>query len=180
MVEVARRRGVGPREASGVRRTANPPPPGCRGGRSRARVVAETAPDQRTGACAWAGVLGDRTERALLAVAADQDRRSRPLHRLGLADRSPEPVMAPVEVERALLGPQPPDDGARLCQGRDGLARRDQRHPVGLELPHGGVVARHPAAADADAEVQPPVGDQVGGRGHLGEHGRRADAVLRW
>jgi 3-hydroxyisobutyrate dehydrogenase-like beta-hydroxyacid dehydrogenase len=104
-----------------------------------------------------------RTQRALLAAAADGDRRMRPLHRFRLAPGVGEPDVLPGERGRGLA--QQPDDGLdALVEPVEPLPQRRQVDPVGVAL--------HLVPPGAQTEFQPPAGDDVHGRGHVGQHRR--------
>ena len=81
--------------------------------------------------------------------------------RLRLAVERGDPVVVARRGAR-LGGPEPPEHLQRLGQPLDAQAWPVERDPGRL------VVSRHPPGADA--EVEAPSGEQVEGRGLLGEH----------
>jgi hypothetical protein len=119
-------------------------------------------------------MLGDHAQRRG-GAAADHERRIRPLHRFGVAERPGQLDVGAVEVERLVLGPQAPDDRARLGEASHRVREVVEGQPVRRVLAPGGrgIGPR----ADADAEVKPSVGHDVDGRGDLGEHRRWSEAV---
>ena len=99
----------------------------------------------------------------------------RALDGFGVAERSGELDVGAVEVERLVLGPQPPDDRARLGEAPHGVGGVVEGQAVRLVLAPGQRVAG--SRAGADAEVEPSAGDDVDGRGDLGQHRGRPEAV---
>ena len=85
----------------------------------------------------------------------------RPLRRRRLDDDVLEPPVAALMGEARARGPGPQDHLERLLEARLGLLRRNAET---LELAV--------AVALADAEVEPAAGDEVEGRGLLGEQDR--------
>jgi hypothetical protein len=73
-------------------------------------------------------VLGDHSQQGGRA-AADNDRRVGSLDGLGVAERSGEVDVAAIEVERLGLGPQPPDDRARLGEAPTEWAKSSYGRP---------------------------------------------------
>ncbi len=108
---------------------------------------------------------------------ADDDRRVRALDGLGVAERTGEVEVGAVEVERLGLGPQPADDRAGLGEALHGVVEVVEGQAVRVVLAPGQRVAG--ARARADAEVEPAAGDDVDGRGDLGQHRGRPEAVAR-
>jgi 3-hydroxyisobutyrate dehydrogenase-like beta-hydroxyacid dehydrogenase len=104
-----------------------------------------------------------RTQRALLPAPADGDRRVRPLHRLRFAPCVGELDVLPGERGGGLA--QQADDGLdALVEAVEPLAQRRQVDPV--------CVALHLVPRRAQAQFQPAAGDDVHGRGHVGQHRR--------
>nr|WP_236706156.1 hypothetical protein [Frankia sp. ACN1ag] len=68
-------------------------------------------------------------------TAADEDRRVGPLDRLRIAERIGETVVGAVEVEGFGLGPQPPDNRARLGEAAHGVSGVMEGQAVRLVLP---------------------------------------------
>ena len=89
---------------------------------------------------------GDGAQRALLAAAADADRRVRPLHRLRLAAGGRQLVVLAVEVG-GLVGEQPDDHLERLVEAVEALLERRQLDAVGVAL------LLVPAGAEAELEA---------------------------
>ena len=96
------------------------------------------------------------------AAPADGDRRVGPLHRLGLAAGLGEPDVLSVQRGR-LLGEQGDDRLHALIEAVEALLQRRQLDAVG--------VAFQLVPAGAQAQFQPAAGDDVGGRGHVRQHG---------
>ena len=101
----------------------------------------------------------------------------RSLDGLGVAERSGQSDVAAVEVERFGFGPQAPDDRARFGEAFDRLGEGEVGKAVGRVFAPGLGWAR--PGADADPELEPAAGDDVDGRGDLGQQRGRADAVAR-
>jgi hypothetical protein len=120
------------------------------------------------------GMLGHHAQRRRRAP-ADHDRRVRTLDRLGVAERARELDVGAVEVERLGLGPQPPDHRARLGEALHGVGEVVEGQAVRLVLAPGDRMAGPRACADA--EVEAAAGDDVDGRGDLGQHRGRPEAV---
>ena len=97
------------------------------------------------------------------------------LHRLGIPERTSEPDVGAGEVERLGLGPQPSDHRERLGEALHGVREIVERQPVRFVLPPGQGLAG--SGAGADAEVEPPSGNDVHRRGDLGQHRGRPEAV---
>ena len=122
-----------------------------------------------------AGIRGDRVpllgparggaQRPLPAPAADRDRRMGPLHRLGLATGVGQVQVLAVERGRG-VAEQPDDDLDALVEAVHALLQRRQRDAVRVAL------LLVPARAEPDLE--PALGDDVDGRGHVGQHRRMA------
>ncbi len=94
----------------------------------------------------------------------------------GIGERSGEVVTGAVEVERLGLGPQPPDDRARLGEARRRRGRRRGRAGRAPRTPGGpaGWLGREPTPMPKSS--RPPRHD-VDGRGDLGQHGGWSEAV---
>ena len=104
------------------------------------------------------GVLRGRAQRALLAAAADADRRVRLLHPLRLAPGVGEPVVLALE-RRGLLRQQPDEDFAGFLEPVAALLDRTELHAVRARFLF--------VPAGADADLQPSAGDDVERRGHV-------------
>ena len=101
-------------------------------------------------------------QRALLAAAADADRRVRLLRALRLVAGVLELVVLAVEG-RGLLGEQAGQHLAGLLEAVEALLDAAELDAVGAGLLL--------VPAGADAELEPAVGDDVERRGHVGQHG---------
>src|SRR5690348_4380537 len=109
------------------------------------------------------GPAGHRAQGALLAAAADGDRRVGPLDRLRLASRVGERDVSPAERRDRLA--QQADDGLdTLVEPVEPLTQRRQFDAVGVAL--------HLVPPGAQADLQPSPGDDVHGRGHVRQHRR--------
>ena len=104
----------------------------------------------------------DRTEGAPLAAATDADRRVRLLERLGVAAGVLELDVLPLE-RRGLVRQQPDDRLAPFVERVEPLSQR------GMEVDAVGARLLL-VPARADAELEPPTGDDVERRGHVGQH----------
>ena len=76
-------------------------------------AAADDVVDVSAGDVPHVGVLGNHAQRRR-GASADHDRRVGLLDRFGVAECPGQLDVGAVEVERLGLGPQPPDDGARL------------------------------------------------------------------
>src|SRR4029450_12011399 len=113
--------------------------------RAVARQRLELARDlgRLAGQVALVAVLGDQPQRALLAVAADQDRGAAGPQRERYVQRLAGPVVASLEA-RALAAEHGADDLQRLLQPVEALAQRREPEAVA------GVLGLEPAGADAE------------------------------
>ena len=119
-------------------------------------------------------MLGDHAQHGGRA-SADQDRRVGALDGLGVAERPGELDVGALEVERFGLGPQPPDHGARFGEAPHGVGEVVVGQAVRFILAPG--PRDGGPRACADTEVEPSAGDDVDGRGDLGQHRGRPEAV---
>jgi hypothetical protein len=99
----------------------------------------------------------------------------RPLDGLGIAERPGQMVVGAVEVERLRLGPQTPDDRARLGEASHRIREVEVWQTVRRVLAPRRRGAR--PGAHADAEIEPPAGHDVDGRGDLCQHRGRPEAI---
>ena len=111
------------------------------------------------------GQAGDGAQRALLAAAADADRRVRRLHGLGLAVAAVDGEVLALVAESG-LGQQADDHVAGLVEPVHALAHRQQVDAVGV-----GLVLVPPGA---EPQLEPTARHDVDRRGHVGQHRRVA------
>jgi hypothetical protein len=119
-------------------------------------------------------MLGNHAQRRG-GLAADHDRRVGPLHGFGTAERTSQPVIVALEVERHGLGPQSADDRARLGEASDRMGGIVEGKAVSFVLTPGQWHVGPRACADA--ELEPAAGDDIDSGGDLGQHGRWAEPV---